>query len=139
MFLGLLRFLTVAAIIIYALAKTIGGGGVCPVPDYFANGSDNLDYSSNYTSKDIILKFNPKGWVTAIPVLTYAFILHQGLASLTHPIKQKKYMWYLTAAMFGTALFCYMSLGIIVPLWFRESIQETVTLNFVSLFHSLFR
>jgi len=137
MFLGLLRFITVAAIIIFSIVKMADGGEVCPVEDYDDERLYEEDRTlgkaiSNISEESIVVKFDPRGWVTAIPVLTYAFILHQGLASLTHPIKQKRYMWYLTAAMFSTALFCYMSLGVIVPLWFRESIQETVTLNFVS-------
>ena len=130
MILGLLRFLTVAAIVIYSIGKMIEGDQVCQVDSHFY---EDLDVANNYTSeRDIVVKFDPRGWVTAIPVMTYAFILHQGLASLTHPIKQKQYLWYLTTAMFGVALFCYMILGIVVPLWFKESIQETVTLNFVS-------
>lgn len=78
------------------------------------------------------MKFEAVNWLTAIPIFTYAFILHQGLASLTHPIKQKRYLGYLTASMFTAAIFCYMMLGVVVPLWFKASVQETITLNFVS-------
>lgn len=138
MILGLMRFLTVGAIIIYSIAKAAGGGDACEGASAEWNTSNDtwmeLTNATRYTDtvKGIVLKFDPKGWVDAIPIFTYAFILHQGIASLTHPVKQKRYMWYLTTAMFGSALFCYMSLGVIVPLWFKASIQETVTLNFVS-------
>lgn len=135
MVLGLMRFMTVGAIIIYSLTKLAQGGDVCDEndPDKGSYYSDAIGTSNATGTYKEVLKFDPRSWLTAVPIFTYAFILHQGIASLTHPIKQKRYMWYLILAMFSTALFCYLSLGVIAPLWFRRSIQETVTLNFVSL------
>lgn len=147
MILGLLRFLTVLAIIIYSITRVVEGGNACTdvhgspnisedVDNWFGNfdhtNSSNITNSSSITIRDIVVKFDPKSWLTTIPIFTYAFILHQGIASLTHPIKQKRHMWYLILAMFLTAITCYMSLGVIAPLWFNASVQETVTLNFVS-------
>lgn len=138
MLLGFFRFLTVLAIAIYSIVKLGQGSEVCAVNDF--PPEDNRSYLPEMTlynysyisPKDIVTKFDPNSWLTAIPVMTYAFILHQGIASLTHPIRQKRYLWHLTTAMFSIALFCYMLLGVIVPLWFKQSIQETITLNFVS-------
>ena len=134
MFLGLLRFITVGAIVVYCIVRLIEGGDKCLVDSAF-----NLTVTPNYSNltqvisiKDIMLKFDPLGWITAIPVFTYAFILHQGIPSLTHPIKQKKHLRWLVVAMFVTAGICYFSLGIVVPLWFKADIQETCTLNWVS-------
>ncbi|KAL5502760.1 hypothetical protein EMCRGX_G009581 [Ephydatia muelleri] len=56
-------------------------------------------------------------------------MLHPGIPSLTHPIKQKKGLHWFMAAIFGTTLFCYMTLGIVVSLWFRGDINETASLN----------
>ena len=67
-----------------------------------------------------------------MPVITYAFNVHMGIPSLTHPIKQKQYFDWLIMFTFGSIAFAYLSLGIVVPLWFRATIQETVTLNWVS-------
>ena len=78
------------------------------------------------------MKFETENWLAAIPILTYAFIMHQGISSLTHPIRQKRYLGQLMMAMFGVSVFCYMILGVAAPLWFKSSVQETVTLNFVS-------
>ena len=135
MFLGLLRFITVGAIIVYCVVRLIEGGDKCLVDSAF-----NLTVQPNYSNltqvisiKDIVLKFDPVGWLTAIPVFTYAFILHQGIPSLTHPIKQKQHLRWLTVAMFVTAGICYFSLGLVVPLWFKADIQETCTLNWVSI------
>ena len=139
MILGFFRFLTVAAIVSYSIVKLSQGRDVCAINDFPPKDVSfypEVDlYNDSYTSSvDVVTRFNPKGWVTAIPVMTYAFILHQGIASLTHPIRQKRYLWHLTSAMFSIALFCYMLLGVVVPLWFKQSIQETITLNFVSLY-----
>ena len=46
-----------------------------------------------------------------------------------NPVKQKKYIHWMLTAMFVTALMSFMTLGIIVPLWFKASVQETVTLK----------
>ncbi|KAL5502756.1 hypothetical protein EMCRGX_G009577 [Ephydatia muelleri] len=77
--------------------------------------------------------FSVVGWVLSIPVFTYAQMLHPGIPSLTHPIKQKKGLHWFMAAIFGTTLFCYMTLGIVVSLWFRGDINETASLNWVPL------
>ena len=143
MMLGLMRFFTVGAIVVYSLAKVSQGGDAClesamdlsvfnssEGSTWFYNISNATRYISN---KDIIFKFNSVSWVTAVPVITYAFIFHQGIASLTHPIKQKRYLWYLMAVLFITAGFCYLILGLVAPLWFKADVQEIVTLGFVSL------
>ena len=75
--------------------------------------------------------FQCVGWVLSISVFTYAQMLHPGIPSLTHPIKQKKGLHWFMVAIFGTTLFCYMTLGIVVSLWFRGDINETASLNWV--------
>lgn len=138
-FLGSLRFLTVGCIVIYSIAKLAHGGDECLVEDLMSDYNDtssnllNLTNATRYTAyKDIIVKFDPRGWVSAIPVFTYAYIIHTGISSLSHPVKQKKYLHWMLLAMSLTALISYMSLGLVVPLWFKSSVQETITLNWVS-------
>ena len=134
-FLGGCRFLTVGAIVIYSIAKLSYGGDACE-PNPLTNTSFNSIFPWNVTSDvNIVVKFDPKGWVAAIPVFTYAFIIHVGISSLSHPVKQKKYLHWMLAAMSITALVSYMSLGVVVPLWFKASVQETITLNWVSFYH----
>ena len=131
LFLGALRFITVGIIVIYSIVRLAESGndsGRCPLEAV----SNDTSVTRFLTIKDIVAKFDLKGWLTAIPVFTYAFLLHLGIPSLTHPVKQKKYLSWLMAAMFLAALICYMSLGVVVPLWFKANIQETVTLNWVS-------
>ena len=134
-FLGSLRFITVGIIVVYCIVRLAQDGNVC---EKIAHGLDPKLFT-NFTMhivsfRDIVVKFDPKGWLTAIPVFTYAFLLHLGISSLTHPVKQKKYLHWLMSAMFLSALICYMSLGVVVPLLFKATIQETVTLNWVSMY-----
>ena len=140
-FLGSARFLTVGAIVIYTMAKLSHGGDACGEDEILtaSNSSSNISELGNatrYTSyNNIVFKFDPKGWVAAIPVFTYAFIIHTGISSLSHPVKQKKYLHWMLAGMSVTALVSYMSLGLVVPLWFKAGVQETITLNWVSPCH----
>ena len=140
LFMGLLRFITVGAIVLYSIVRAVQGGDGC-TPDFepFDNSSIPLpliNFTSNSTLytpyKDIVVKFNPIGWLETFSVFSYAFIIHFGVASLTHPVKNKRYLRWMVLAMFLTSLVCYMSLGVVTPLWFKASVQETVTLNFVS-------
>ena len=133
--LGCMRFLTVGAVVIYSIVKLSHGGDAC------ADIDDNSTWFYNTTAinatryisyRDIVVKFDLKGWVSAIPVFTYAYIIHTGISSLSHPVRQKKYLHWMLAAMSTTALVSYMSLGVVVPLWFKASVQETITLNWVS-------
>ena len=88
--------------------------------------------ASQYTSyEEIVKKFDPRGWVVSIPVFLFACEIQCAIPSLTHPVGQKKYIYWLLAALFATSLSCFMSLGIIVPLWFKASVQETIILNWV--------
>ena len=134
MFLGILRFITVGAIIIYCIVRLFESSSKCNVDAApYLNDTRFLSNITRFpTLSDIIVKFNFWGWTSAIPVFSYAFIIHSGISSLAHPIKQKKYLRWLVVAMFSTAGICYFSLGIVVPLWFRADIQETCTLNWVS-------
>ena len=136
--LGSARFFTIFAIIIYSLVKlsNANGGDVCTPSDY-ANQSNTsfigeVNASRYFSYEDIVVKFDPKGWIVSVPVFLFAFMLHSGISSLTHPVKQKKYIHWMVTGMFVTALMSFMTLGIIVPLWFKASVQETVTLNWVS-------
>ena len=139
---GLLRFFTVGAILVYTIVKLTTGDDICepevPTSEYTEDSTWTHFYNvsvnaTRYTSlQDIVVKFDIKGLLAATPVLTYAFIVHQGIPSLTHPIKQKRSLHWLMMAMFGTGTICYLSLGVVVPLWFKADTQETITLNFVS-------
>lgn len=126
--LGILRFITIGAMVIYSIVRlSENDGDACEDLEFV-----NLTGPMNVEMKAAVVKFDPRGWLLGIPIFTYAFVFHTGLSSLAHPIKQKNYLHYVLFGVFIAALVSYMSLGVIVPLWFRASIQETCTLNWVS-------
>ena len=132
--LGLLRYIAIGAIIIYCIVKLSQGGDICEERAMHHNHTSHVHHNfTRYISfKDIVVKFDPAGWVISIPVFIYAFMIHSGVSSLTHPIKQKKYLNLMMFINFSSAHLCLLALGIVVPLWFKASVQETVTLDWVS-------
>ena len=127
--LGLLRFITVGIIVLFCIVRLIQGGDACMEELHITNRTTPVNIGMRFT----VFRFDPKGWVLGIPLFTYAFLFHTGISTLTHPIKQKAYLHWLLVAMFLAALLSYAALGVVVPLWFRASIQETCTLNWVSV------
>ena len=134
--LGLLRFFTLGAIIVYCLAYLFKGDTITDCSAELPTADDAMNwtvlYNDTLTMNDIVFHFNFNGWVAAIPVFVYAFILHQGIPGLTHPIKEKKYLRGYFNLLFVLIAFLYALLGIVVALWFRDCVNETCTLNWVS-------
>ena len=132
MILGLMRFFTIGAIVLYCIVRLIQGGNPCDdIIDPSQHSNLSFVEPINVGIRSVVLKFDPRGWVVAVPVFTFSFLFHTGISSLTHPVKQKGYLHWLVIAMFISSLICYFSLGLTVSLWFRSSIQETCTLNWV--------
>ena len=137
---GVLRYLTVGIIVLYCIVRLFEGGNGClegerlfpnrtvanEVPEVLYNTTQNISY------EEIVVKFDLIGWMVSVPVYVYAFMIHSGVSTLTHPIRQKKYLHWMLLTNFALALICLMCLGLVVPLWFKASVQETVTLNWVN-------
>ena len=148
--LGLLRFFTLGAIIIYCLVYLFQGDTLTDCKDamnwrmpHDDDDNDTVDTTMNWTMlyvnatetmDHIVFHFNFYNWVAAIPVFVYAFILHQGIPGLTHPIRNKKYLRGYFNLLFLLIAFLYGLLGVVVALWFRDCVNETCTLNWVSMF-----
>ena len=137
MILGVLRFATIFAIILYCIVKLstvtyhcVSAQNVTSHSSILSHANDTSPSTDNDLSW-IVFRFDWKGWLVSIPIFTYAFIVHQGIPALTHPIKEKHLLWQLMVVMFVSAGFCYLSLGVVVPLWFTTDIQEIATLNWV--------
>ena len=138
--LGLLRFFTLGAIIIYCFFYVVQGYTITSCEDPLPI-SKNVYMNMNNTShditpiKDVLFHFNFPGWVVSIPVFVYALNLHHGIPGLTHPIKEKNWLRCYFNVLFLSMTILYASLGVIVSLWFRDCTNETCTLNWVSVFH----
>ena len=145
--LGLLRVSLLAMIFIYCIVKLSEGNNICELPETM-NISNHSNSSKSCTSEgsegnitagstilelhDIVIRFDWRGRLVGVPLFTYPFLLHHSVPSLTNPIKQKQYLWQFILCTYGFLGICFLSLGVIVPLWFKAKTQETVTLNWVS-------
>jgi len=139
MFLALLRFGTMAAISIYSIYRLVDGGDSCldyAMDTIRGTNGPNITYRdtsfSNIPITSVIFKFDPKGWLQAIPIMLFANMYQLGIPSLSHPIRQKKYLHYLVLVVTAVAFALYMCIGVILPLWFRATIEEVCMLNWVS-------
>ena len=130
-FFGVLRYFTIGVIVVYCIVKLAFGGNACA--EEYPELPPNVTIGDGISFGEIVLHFDPKTWTISIPVFVYAFMIHSGVSSLTHPIKQKKYLHWMMVTNFAIAEICLLTLGIVVPLWFKESVQETITLNWVSV------
>lgn len=83
MVMGLMRFSTVTAIVLFCIVKLLQYGDAC----------EDLE-TSNYTASNAstLEAFELKGWIISIPVFVNAMNYHIGIASITHPVKQKQYL-----------------------------------------------
>jgi hypothetical protein len=134
---GILRYLTVGIIVIYCIVRLFQGGDGCQERERLLTNKTNVVPEAHYNAtmlsyNDIVFKFDSMGWMVSVPIYVYAFMIHSGISTLTHPIRQKKYLHWMLLTNFALALACLMSLGLVVPLWFKASVQETITLNWVS-------
>lgn len=131
-FMGFTRFVMLTSIIIYCITRLSMHGDACQEQLQL----DNITSPVNIGISNFVLKFDIRGWLCAIPVITSAFIIQTGISSLTYPVDKKQYHHWMLICVFVTSLICYMSLGIVMPLWFRAATQETSTLSWVSLLAS---
>ena len=145
--LGLLRFTTIGAIVIYCLVKLFGDDVIenCNDPLYepdidilnISNFSSNFsipifhETNSTETLLHIFLKFNVKSWMVSVSLYSFAAGLSPAVPALTHPIKKKDWLRGYLIALFLTIGFMYLILGIVVSLWFKDCVVETCTLNWV--------
>lgn len=132
--LGILRFVTIGAIVIFSVTNLAIHGDICSCDNpWISNDSDTeVCHDVNNTMGEIATRFDGKYWLVSIPVFVYAYILHQGIPALTHPIKEKHHLKAYFNILFLVIAVVYTSLGVTVSLWFRECTIETCTLNWVS-------
>ena len=124
---GLMRFFTIALIVLYCVVRLIQGGDACSDYEY-----DNNYTSSNVDISSVALKFNVSSWLQSIPIFAFGYMFLTGIPSFIHPIRQKDSLHWLLVTVIMTVLSSYLLTGIAISLWFRAAIQENCTLNWVS-------
>jgi amino acid permease len=132
--LGLLRFITITAIVVYCFIHIVQGHPIPSCNNTLPNLSIHDDVSVNMTSlTDESFDFHIKGWLMSISIFAYASILHQAIPTLTHPIREKKWLRGYFNTLFIVLGSMYLLLGLMGSLWFRDCISETCTLNWEPL------
>jgi len=59
---------------------------------------------------NIITKFDWRGWLAIIPAMMYSFTVQHTIPTLTHPIKEKKYLQWLMMCSFSFVMLCLWEL-----------------------------
>ena len=131
--LGVFRFVTVGAIVIYCVVHLIQHGSEELLCSNTTNHNTTTPKYSNLTDKSLLDHFEFSGWLLSVPVFSYAFILHQAIPALTHPVKEKKWLRGYFSALYLILGSTYLLMAIVVSLWFRDCLNETCTLNWVSI------
>ena len=143
--LGVLRFTTIAAIVVYCVVNLIGGNVIencnnslyepkMNFSDFTSNASIPMfnTTDSTETLMETFLTFNWKRWMASIAIFSFAFGCHPAIPALTHPIKRKEWLRGYFNVLYLTLGIVYMMLGLSASLWFKDCIVETCTLNWVS-------
>lgn len=132
MIFGLVRVMLISMLLIYCIVNLIHKDSVCELQgNVSADNNSNASHGCYLELYDIFVKFDWMGWLAIIPAMTYTFMVHHTIPTLTHPVKEKKYLRWLLVCSLSFVMLCYLSLGVVLPLWFRDETQETLSLSWV--------
>ena len=134
--LSLFRFISIGAILVFCVSNLIAVGNICtckqPWQTYINMTKDDvIECNINSTFTQIVTHFNVEAWTVTISVVVTALNVHVGIPLLTHPVKQKKHLGALMHILFLSMTSVYMILGLVVPMWWKDCINETCSLNWV--------
>ena len=140
--LSFLRFITIGAIVIFCAANLISSVDICKCTQPWVNASllEPFDNQCNETTSltSVVTHFDFRYWTVSIPVLLFSLNMNQSLPYLIHPIKQKKHLGTLLHVVYAVLAISYLVIGVTISLWWRECINETCSLNWVSASHNWF-
>ena len=135
--LSILRFITIGAIVIFCTANLISSGDICKcnqpwmITSELEPFNDQCNETTSLTS--VSTHFDFRYWTVSIPVVLFSLNMNQCLPYLVHPIKQKKHLGTLLHVVYIVSAMSYLVIGVTISLWWRECINETCTLNWVSV------
>lgn len=122
---GILRFVTMGSMILYCIVRVAEAHGQSP------HNATVLQNSTVLSLGDAFIHFDGRAWLIAIPVFVYSQITHQGIPSLSAPIKAKKHLGHFLRVIFVSTFVVYTAVGVFVAMYWQDTIQETSTLNWV--------
>ena len=125
--LGVVRFTLVGSMVLYCLIKMVQDA--CAPDSSFYSNCTKID-------TDSLATFDFKKFLAAIPVFLYAQAVHPSVATLSHPIRQKKQLRWLVLIVLLTTTILYTILGTMISLWFGDGTLGMATLNWVSAYYN---
>lgn len=125
---GILRFVTIGSMIVYCIVKVAETHGQSP------HNATLLLNSTTLSLGEAFIHFDGRAWLVAVPVFVYSQIMHQGIPSLSAPIKAKKHLGHFLRVIFVSTFVVYTAVGVFVAMYWQDTIQETSTLNWVRMF-----
>ena len=130
--LGVLRIVMIVSMSIYALVGEINDPKCSETKIMFplTNHTKNVTLDE---CKEVWTSFSFDGWVLVFPIVTYALFLHLGIPTLTQPIRDKKNLGKMMTVLFLACTFLYALIGVSVGVRFKDNVQETCTLTWVSI------
>ena len=138
---SILRFVIVGALLAFVIGNLISAGDICTCTQPWRQTNNTTFLSDddgvcNVTSTltDMMLHFRFESWGALLLVLAVGYTVHPALPVLMHPLKQKQHLGKLIHAVFISFGLLYLLIGVIIPLWWKDCINENCTLNWVSLY-----
>lgn len=122
---GILRFVTMGGMILYCIVKVAEAHGESP------HNATEFQNSTVLSLGDAFTHFDGRAWLVAVPVFVYSQITHQGIPSISAPIKAKKHLGHFLRVVFVSTFVVYTAVGVFVAMYWQDTIQETSTLNWV--------
>ena len=143
--LSVLRFVTIAAVTVFSAVNLITAGNICTCGSPWNESNfTSIDYAASYeldddfltcnitdSFHDIVTHFDARAWIISIPVMVAALNFHQGIPALMNPVKQKQHLGKLMHILLVVITMMYLSIGVVLSLWWKNCISEICTLNWV--------
>ena len=138
---SILRFVIVGALLVFVIGNLISAGDICTCTQPWRQTNNTTFLSDddgvcNVTSTvaDMMLHFRFEAWGALFLLLAVGYTVHPALPVLTHPLRQKQHLGKLIHVVYILFGLLYLLIGVIIPLWWKDCINENCTLNWVSLY-----
>ena len=135
---GMMRFITMVCMMIFCVVRVIESHGQPPNFSTWTNSSTNVSVPDNSTNSshlsfgEAFLHFDFKVWLTGIPIFVFSQLTHQGIVTLTGPMRQKRYLKQFFAFLISSTFGIYSVMAISVAIYFQGHVSNTASLNWVS-------
>ena len=129
-----LRFTALGMIFTFSVVNVISAGTICACDRPWRTNTSEVEQQCNINStiSYALFHYDFEAWTVAIPVMVSATTLQTAIPALTYPVRQKRHLRGLVVVIYIVFTVVYSLLGLLIPMWWRNCINETCTLNWVS-------